>query len=154
MIGGGTAAMVIGYGGAQAIPGLSAEAHSGSTAEILGSGGFAIAAIGVLLWITRARAAHIVLHPVAAAGSMPLTIYTLQILMLALCVTLAEAGNPAPDYPGYPLMIGLIVAALAFGTLWRATLGAGPLERLLRYLAGFDRDPKTTRRHSAPDILG
>ena len=154
MIVGGAVAMVIGYGGAQAIPGLSAEAHSGSTAEILGSGGFAVAVIGVLLWACRARAARAVLHPVAAAGSMPLTIYTLQILLLALFVTLAEAGAQAPEYPGFPLMIGLIVATMAFGTLWRATVGTGPLERLLRYLAKSEPGEKEARRQGAPDILG
>jgi uncharacterized membrane protein YeiB len=144
MVVGGFVAMVIGYGGAQAIRGVSAEAHSGSAAEVIGSGGFAVATIGVLLWVCRARAARVVLHPVAAAGSMPLTIYTLQVLVLAGCVAFADRAAWVPEYPGLPLMAGLIIASLVFGTLWRWLLGAGPLERLLRSLAGFDRIRRTT----------
>lgn len=136
---GGTAAMVLGYGSDFAVASISAEAHSGSLAEILGSGGFAIALIGALLWLCRFRVSRLVLHPVAAAGSMPLTSYTLQILLLAGCVAFADPAAWVPDYPGLPLMLGLIVASLVFGTLWRWRLGAGPLERMLRLAAGFDR---------------
>ncbi|TFD44684.1 hypothetical protein E3T33_08480 [Cryobacterium sp. TMT1-2-1] len=45
MIAGGVLAAVLGYGAAYVLPGLTARAHSGSTAEILGSGGFALAVI-------------------------------------------------------------------------------------------------------------
>lgn len=136
---GGLAAMVLGYGSAFAIPPISAEAHSGSTAEIFGSGGFAIALIGALLWLGHFRVSRTALHPLAATGSMPLTIYTLQILLLAGCVAFADSASWVPDYPGLPLMFGLIISSLIFGVLWRRFLGAGPLERMLRYLAGFDR---------------
>jgi uncharacterized membrane protein YeiB len=151
MVLGGVAAMALGYGSAflgttLGAP-VTAEAHSGSTAEIVGSGGFAIAVIGLLLWLDRFRAARLVLHPVAATGSMPLTIYTLQILLLAGCVTFAGTVAWVPEYPGLPLMFGLIVASLIFSMLWRGLLGAGPLERMLRYLAGFDRaGPGRSRR--------
>lgn len=139
MVLGGGAAMLLGYGSAALSEPISAEAHSGSTAEILGSGGFAIALIGVLLWLGSFRAGRVALAPIAAPGSMPLTIYTLQILLLAGCVAFADRSTWVPEYPGFPLMFGLIIAAVLFGLLWRRFLGAGPLERLLRYLAGFDR---------------
>jgi uncharacterized membrane protein YeiB len=150
---GGVAAMVLGYGLAEAVPGVTAAAHSGSTAEILGSGGFAIALIGALLCLERFRASRVTLHPLAAAGSMPLTIYTLQILLLAALVAFADSAAWLPDYPGLPLMFILIVASLLFGVAWRGLLGAGPLERMLRRLAGFDRSgsgrPDTrARRHT------
>lgn len=142
---GGVAAMVLGYGIAEAVPGVTAAAHSGSTAEIVGSGGFAIALIGALLWLERFRASRVALHPLAAAGSMPLTIYTLQILLLAGLVAFADAAAWLPEYPGFPLMVILIIASLLFGEAWRTLLGAGPLERMLRKIAGFDRNPAQTR---------
>jgi uncharacterized membrane protein YeiB len=136
---GGTVAMVVGYGSALVIPFVSAEAHSGSAAEIVGSGGFAITLIGVLLWLDRFRVSRFVLQPIAATGSMPLTIYTLQILLLAGCVAFADTAAWVPEYPGLPLMFGLIIASVIFSMLWRRLLGAGPLERMLRRLSGFDR---------------
>ncbi|HEU4807459.1 MAG TPA: DUF418 domain-containing protein [Homoserinimonas sp.] len=139
MVFGGALAMVLGYGTTLVIRSVTAEAHSGSTAEVVGSGGFAIALIGILLWLDRFRASRLALHPIAAAGSMPLTIYTLQILLLAGSVAFANAAAWVPDYPGLPLMFGLIIASLVFSTVWRLLLGAGPLERMLRFLAGFDR---------------
>jgi uncharacterized membrane protein YeiB len=145
----GTAAAVLGYGSAWVFAGVSAEAHSGSTAELWGSGGFAVALIGGLLWLDRFRVSRLALHPVAATGSMPLTIYTLQIILLAACVAFADDADWVPDYPGLPLMAGLIVASLAFGSLWRWLLGAGPLERMLRLLAGFDRDVVARRKMAA-----
>jgi uncharacterized membrane protein YeiB len=145
MMGGGLTAMVLGYGGAF-VASVPAEAHSGSTAEIIGSGGFAIALIGCLLWLDRMRAARLVLSPVAAAGSMPLTIYTLQVLVLAGCAAFAGDAPWIPEYPGLPLMLTLIAASLLFGTVWRRLFGAGPLERMLRLAAGFDRSPEPSTR--------
>jgi uncharacterized membrane protein YeiB len=136
---GGVAAMVAGYGSSAVLPGSTALAHSGSTAEVVGSGGFAIALVGVLLWLDRFRVSRLALHPVASAGSMPLTIYTLQILLLAGCVAFGGSVAWVPDYPGFPLMAMLIVASLLFSEAWRHFLGAGPLERMLRLLSGFDR---------------
>ncbi|MEX1079311.1 MAG: DUF418 domain-containing protein [Homoserinimonas sp.] len=148
MVIGGVAAMVVGYGAAFALPSVSAEAHSGSTAEVIGSGGFAIALVGVLLWTARFRPSRLALYPIAATGSMPLTIYTLQILLLTGCVVFSEAPW-ALDYPGLPLMVGLIVCSLAFSMVWLRFIGAGPLERLLRYLAGFDRTAVNGTRTTA-----
>ena len=59
MLSAGTAAAVLGYGTAALLPGVSAAAHSGSTAEVVGSGGFAIAFIGVLLWLTSPERARL-----------------------------------------------------------------------------------------------
>lgn len=141
MIGVGTFFAFAGYGAAAAVPGVSAEAHSGSTAEVLGSGGLAIAIIGALLWLTapeRASCARMlrgVLWPVAAAGSMALTLYTLQILALIGLVAVRDGGDQGVpvtvDYPGFPLLVGMVLASLLFASLWRLFLGKGPLERAL-----------------------
>ena len=150
---------VAGYGAALVIPGVSAEAHSGSTSEVLGSGGLALAVIGALLWVTApergrpGRLTRAVLTPVAAAGAMALTLYTLQILALAALVAAQENGTDEGllgwDYPGWPLLIGLIVASVGFAVIWRRLLGKGPLERVLALVTQPLR-----RRHRKPQPLG
>ncbi|WP_022887648.1 acyltransferase family protein [Glaciibacter superstes] len=144
MIGGSTAA-VLGYGAAWVIPGVSAEAHSGSTAEVLASGGVAIALTGALLWLTASeragfgRAARAVLWPVGATGSMVLTVYTVQIVALAIFVALREDSGGQIEYPGWPLLIGMTAASLVFASLWRLWFGKGPLERLFTLVTTLPR---------------
>jgi len=152
MMAGGAAAAVLGYGAAALLPGVSAEAHSGSTAEIVASGGFAVATIGALLWLTAPERAGFgvvvrgVTGPIGASGSMPLTIYTLQILLLAVFVELRDSTDGAIEYPGWPLLIGMTITALLFASLWRHFLGKGPLERALA--AAANRSPATVESSS------
>lgn len=138
MVIGGVAAAVAGYAAAAVLPGVTAEAHSGSTAEILGSGGTAIAVLGVLLLLTTAgavgRISRAILWPVGAAGALALTVYTAQIVVLAMVAGARDDGGP--DYPGWPLLIGLTVASLVGASLWRYFLGRGPLERLMAAASG------------------
>lgn len=137
MIVGGAAAAATGYGAAAVLPGVTAEAHSATTAEILGSGGTAMALIGGLLLLTTGesgRFARAVLWPLGATGSLALTVYTVQIVVLAMVANARDTGGP--DYPGWPLLIGLAAASLIGASLWRYFLGRGPLERLLSAAAG------------------
>jgi uncharacterized membrane protein YeiB len=137
MTGGGALAAVAGYGAASVLPGVTAEAHSGSTAEIVGTGGFAVAIVGVLLFLTSpertgfGEVVRLVLWPIGAIGSMALTVYTLQILALAVFVQLKDDGGEVIQYPGWPLLIGMTISCLLFACCWRWFLGKGPLERML-----------------------
>ncbi|TFD59797.1 DUF1624 domain-containing protein [Cryobacterium suzukii] len=136
LVGVGTAAAVAGYGAAIVIPGVSSAAHSGSIAEVIGSGGVAVAIIGALLWLTAVqrrsvgRALRVIFWQVGATGSMALTVYTVQILALAVI-----AGGAEINYPGWPLLIGMLLLTFIGASLWRYFLGKGPLERLLAALA-------------------
>ncbi|TFD71960.1 heparan-alpha-glucosaminide N-acetyltransferase domain-containing protein [Cryobacterium sp. Hb1] len=140
LVGAGTAAVVAGYGAAIVLPGVDAAAHSGSIAEVIGSGGVAVALLGALLWLTAVRrrsvgrALRVILWPVGATGQMALTVYTLQILALAVI-----AGSAEIDYPGWPLLIGMLLITFIGASLWRYFLGKGPLERLLAALARAPR---------------
>lgn len=138
---GGSAAAVCGYGAAALLPGVTAEAHSGSTAEILGSGGTAIAVIGLLLLLTTSgtvgRISRKVLWPLGATGSLALTVYTAQIIVLSMVAGARDDGGP--DYPGWPLLIGLSVASVVGASLWRYFIGRGPLERLMAAASGRPR---------------
>ena len=134
---GGIAAMVIGYGAAATMPGVSAEAHSSTHAEILGSGGFAFAVIGVLLLATRprsdgtARMSPVCVGPIGAMGAMPLTVYTAQIMVIA-GFFVAAGTTSAVEYQSWWLVAGLIIGAAAFAIAWRRFLGRGPLESAIR----------------------
>ena len=143
MIAAGTVAALAGYGAAAVLPGVTAEAHSGTLAEVVGSGGVAVAVIGAAALLgdlpgRAGRGIRVVLYPVAAAGGMALSIYTVHAIALALVRDAVSQGSDRWVYPDAVLPI-LIVSALVVGTLWRRFLGAGPLERLLKLLSGLMR---------------
>lgn len=137
----GSLSAIAGYQVARVSPDVTAEAHSGSTAEIFGSGGVAVAVIGVLLLVTSAPPAPVrrvvtaLLSPVSAAGSMALSVYTVQIVALAIAVRIRDSSG-AVDYPGWPLLLWLTVGALVGSWLWQRYLGRGPFERVLAAVSG------------------
>ena len=138
MIATGTVAAVAGYGSAALIQGVTAEAHSGSTAEVVASGGLAVAIIGLASLLgtlpePAGRGIRFVLFPVAAAGGMALSLYTAQAIALTIVREANRIDAQRWVYPDATLPV-LIVSALVIGTLWRLFLGAGPLERALRWL--------------------
>jgi hypothetical protein len=141
MIGGGTIGMLAGYGGAVVLAGVTADAHSDTTAEVLGSGGFAVALIGLLLLLTSPLTRSVgtalrgILSPIGAVGSMPLTIYTAQLAVLAVYIR-AQPESVDVEYP-LPLFFAMALSAILFAVLWRRFLGAGPLERFLKLASGW-----------------
>jgi uncharacterized membrane protein YeiB len=141
MLGAGLVAALAGYGAAALIPGVTAEAHSGTVAEVAGSGGVAIAVIGAASLVAgvpgaAGRGIRFVLFPVAAAGGMALTLYTAQAIALAITRQVVSGGAERWMYPDATLAV-LVAVALLVGTVWRLLLGAGPLERLLRLVSGL-----------------
>ncbi|WP_193508837.1 DUF418 domain-containing protein [Cryobacterium sp. BB736] len=150
---GGIGGMLVGYGAAAVVPGVDASAHSATHAEILGSGGFAFTVIGALLLLTGPALGAVggglrfALAPVAAMGSMPLTIYTGQILVIASFFI--AAGRPFVVYDSWALVVWLIIGSALFALLWRRFVGPGPLEWVMRQLTSppslaTDRTPTTT----------
>lgn len=141
MVGAGAASSALGYGGA-ALAGLDASAHANTTAEVLGSGGLALAIIGALELLcsspSTGRIAGAVLRPLIAAGRMPLTIYTGQLLALAVWLTTPAAGDP-PWIESWALLAGLLIGSLTFASLWQRFVGRGPLEDLLTRLTTVRR---------------
>lgn len=105
---------------------ITSAPHSGSPFEVIGSGGFAIAMLGLCLLATGPL--RVPLFPVGAVGSMALTVYTLQILAIAVAAQVGAADDNA-------LWLWFTVAALVACTVWVRTLGRGPLERLLTRLS-------------------
>lgn len=106
---------------------LGSWPHSDTTLEVLGNMGVALAVTGACLLVTTPRLGRLLLWPLASAGAMSLTIYTAQIVVIAVL------GSQAVYYPtsNLPLVI-IALASVGFACLWRPLLGQGPLERLLK----------------------
>lgn len=106
----------------------TARAHSSGILEVVGSGGFALAVIGVCLLVCRTPVRWIAV-PLRAVGSMPLTAYTAQILVWA--VVAASELDAVRDLRGFralepfwPMTLGIVAAC----TAWALLIGRGPLE--------------------------
>ena len=140
MLGLGAAASVAGYGAAAVLPGVDAEAHSGTTAELLGAGGLAIAIIAAALLALDGpeprRIALILAAPLTALGRVALTVYVAHVLVIAALAPLGPAGRFEAAV-GIPLLIGLSLGGIALGLALQALGRRGPLEWLLSTLAGL-----------------
>jgi uncharacterized membrane protein YeiB len=159
-LGFGALAAVLGYCAALVIPGVTAEAHSGTTAEVTGSGGVAVAIIGGLCLLDSASGAgervagllRVVLSPLAAAGAMALTLYVAH--AVALAIIRATADDPGRwQVPEWTLP-ALIVGALVVATLWRRLVGTGPLEAGLRALTHLALKQTDRPRPDRPRVGG
>ncbi|WP_342000402.1 heparan-alpha-glucosaminide N-acetyltransferase domain-containing protein [Microbacterium sp. LWH7-1.2] len=111
--------------------------HSTGLLEVIGSGGFALAVLGLCLLACRTVLVWVAL-PLRAVGAMPLTAYTLQLVVWALvaAAVLERVGDLAGFRalePFWPLTIG--TAALC--TAWALLVGRGPLETLLDTASRF-----------------
>lgn len=149
MLGLGAAASLAGYGAAAVLPGVDAEAHSGTTAELLGAGGLAIAIIGAALLALDGREprriALLVAAPLTALGRVALTVYVAQVLIVAMLAPLGPAGRFDATV-GIPLLIGLSIGGIGLGLTLQALGRRGPLEWLLSTMAGR---PPLEREQSA-----
>jgi len=124
----------------------TARAHSTGLLEVLGSGGFALAVLGVCLLACRTFVRTVVL-PVRAVGAMPLTAYTAQLVVWAV-VAGVVLGNPG-DLDGFRALDPFwpfCVSTVVLSTAWALLIGRGPLEaavdRLSRWIVrdGSGRD--------------
>jgi len=122
---------------------LGASPHSGTTPEVLGSGGVALAVIGICLVVSEAvgrRRLGWLVAPVVAVGAMSLTVYSAHLVALAVTTQLSGAysGDPAAEpswlVGGAWLYLALAGAALVLCPLWLRLFGRGPLERLLTWV--------------------
>ena len=140
LLGAGSALAVVGYGldaasGADPSEVVSlwgavwtAAPHSSGLLEVIGSGGFALAVIGLCLLVCRTILTWVVL-PLRAVGAMPLTAYTAQLVIWAIAATVI-LGDPGDLrgfrdlQPFWPITIALVVGC----TAWAQLIGRGPLE--------------------------
>jgi uncharacterized membrane protein len=100
-----------------------AQPHTSTPFEVVGSGGVAVAVIGVCLVV--ADLLPRLTYPLASVGALPLSVYTAQIV----AIWLLEADST--DDRG--LWVRFTLTALVVASVWRWRLGRGPLERLLTW---------------------
>jgi uncharacterized membrane protein YeiB len=104
--------------------------HSHTPVDLVHTLGSAIGVLGAALLLTRLPTLARMLSPLAAAGTMALTLYSAQLVLLATGVLHDE-----PDV----LYLVMVLGAIAFALLWRRWLGQGPLERVVAIAAGATR---------------
>ncbi|WFR66704.1 hypothetical protein P9139_18675 [Curtobacterium flaccumfaciens] len=113
---------------------LSPRDHSSSIVDVVATAGIAVAVIALctLVFDGRGPALRRIAFPLAAVGSMPLTVYAGHLVVLAAL-------------PGYPdstvAWVWFAVGSVAFAMLWRGFLGRGPLERMTARFTGLVPDP-------------
>jgi hypothetical protein len=102
---------------------VNAAPHSGTTADILRTGGVAVLVVAVLLLVTSriGPSAPRLLRPIVRVGSAPLTVYTFHVLAASagvLLMLIVAPENPAVWWAFGPAAIPLHVAgALLIGIL-------------------------------------
>lgn len=114
---------------------LSSAPHSSGVGEAVGSGGFAIAVIGLCALLCATPLRWVAL-PLRAVGAMPLTAYTAQLVAWAvLQPPVGPHGSELAAFraldPFWPMTVATIVAC----TLWTLLVGRGPIERLVAWVA-------------------
>lgn len=103
----------------------TAEPHSNTPFEILGSGGFAVAFLGLCLLLTPLT--RLIFAPVIAMGAMSLTVYTLHVISYRLVQDDSFMNQGLAVWPWLLTIIGTAV----FAVIWHKAKGKGPLERLV-----------------------
>jgi uncharacterized membrane protein len=103
---------------------LVSAPHSGTTFDLAHTVGTSLAVLGLCLLLTRRGPGPLL--PLACAGSMTLTVYSLHVLARAADSTLLLAD--------LQLWVSHVVVALVAATIWRTTVGRGPLEALSAWL--------------------
>ncbi|MEG3616778.1 heparan-alpha-glucosaminide N-acetyltransferase domain-containing protein [Isoptericola haloaureus] len=115
--------------------------HEESWLEVLATGGFALAVLGLCLAVGGVGAW--VLSPLAAVGSLALTVYSLQIVAI-WHGDLIDAETNGP-------LLAMIGVSLLAATLWRLWLGRGPLERLFTAVARRTAPPPPRQAAVGPE---
>jgi hypothetical protein len=93
--------------------------HSTTPLDMVATTGSSLLVLGLAL--LAAQAVPALLAPLAAVGSMPLSLYTAHVVLLG-------TTDPSDPVRYYWLQV---VAALLLATLWRRSVGRGPLEALI-----------------------
>jgi Heparan-alpha-glucosaminide N-acetyltransferase, catalytic len=102
---------------------LISAPHSSTTLDLVHTSATAAAVLGLCLLVARYAPRWLYL-PLAAAGSMTLTLYTAHVLSLTNGSPLLVTSNR------FQLWLGQVVVVLLVATFWRTQVGRGPLEWL------------------------
>lgn len=113
--------------------------HSTTPLDLIYTVGVAAAVLGAMLLIGRAAGRYLL--PLAAAGSMTLTLYTAHLLILG--------SGFYEDQPEVSFVLQ-VAAVIAFALIWRKFHSQGPLEDLVARAAGAARRRVLARAKEVP----
>ncbi|WP_243742588.1 heparan-alpha-glucosaminide N-acetyltransferase domain-containing protein [Actinorugispora endophytica] len=114
---------------------FTAAPHSGTPLEVFGSGGVAIAVLGLCLLVSD-RLGWLV-YPVASVGALALTVYVGHILVIWLDERSLLDGTPL-SFVSTWLDLSVPLGALVFATAWRLLVRRrGPLEWPLHVVSSW-----------------
>ncbi|TRW44565.1 heparan-alpha-glucosaminide N-acetyltransferase domain-containing protein [Georgenia yuyongxinii] len=110
--------------------------HTATPLDLLHTGGCAVALLGALLLVAGVRSpgVRLAISPLAAAGSMTLTLYSAHVAFLS---------SPLDVLPAVPGYLAQVAVVLVVAVLWRRTRGRGPLEALVATAARRAREAVT-----------
>ncbi len=101
---------------------LIAAPHSGTPFDLVGTTGSALCVLGLCLLLVRSEAMRTVSAPVAAAGSMTLTLYVVHVVVLAL---------PIGEFDSVVYYLSHVAFFLIAPMLWFRIAPKGPIESLV-----------------------
>ena len=106
---------------------FGAEPHTGTLLEVTGGIGTAFLIIAICLVVARRypRATW----PIAAVGTMPLTIYTAHI------VAIFALGSLLPTEQPWWVLPAFTVCSIAFAMVWLTWFRRGPLEQVVHFVS-------------------
>ncbi len=96
-----------------------AAPHTGTPFDLVGTTGSALAVLGLFLLVVRVDVLRWITHPIAAAGTMTLTLYTFHVFALS---------QPWGEWGSFGYYLTHVVVALVFSTVWLLYLRRGPME--------------------------
>jgi hypothetical protein len=120
--------------------------HAGTPFDLLGTIGCAVALLGAMLLLGHVerpilrRVIDVAAAPLAAAGAMTLTLYTAHVVFMNSPL---EVFTPTTAYAIQ------VSAVLLFATIWRKTVGRGPLEAAVSTIGARARALATGRKATA-----
>lgn len=140
----GVAALVVGYGTgsiavrlidpSHTVPRalLASTPHADAAPEVVGNIGFTLLLLAGAL--VAARLVPRIMTPVAATGALALTAYCGHLVVIAVL------GNDVVRAPSNTTLAAFVVVTLVITTVWRLTIGRGPVERLLHEASTWVED--------------
>ncbi|MFD1714893.1 heparan-alpha-glucosaminide N-acetyltransferase domain-containing protein [Amnibacterium flavum] len=135
---------------------FAAIPHTGTTPDLLLTAGIAAFVIGVLLALLPdpSRAVQRILLPIAGAGAIPLTVYSVHVTLTAIVPEVVAMTSPSGVVPyeydsGPVLWLAHVVVALLLGTLFALIKVRGPFETVVTAVGRFAARPLRTRRTPA-----
>jgi uncharacterized membrane protein len=125
--------------------------HAGTPLDLLHTIGIALAVLGAMLLLGHATASSlnrvidVVTVPLAAAGSMTLTLYTASVVFM---------NSPLDRFSPMGGYVFQVMGVLFFAVAWKSVVRRGPLELAVAAAAGWARarvERETSRRPSDRD---